>query len=67
MNIDCKSDTIVFNTVTRNFVPYRVNSKTGEIIITSKDDRDTDLNCIVTTWDNIYRKNLEIKSRGVKW
>ena len=62
-----KDDIVIFNTITKNFVPFRVNGKTGEIIITSKDDKDTDLNCIVTTWDNIYRRNLEIKSRGVRW
>jgi len=52
------NDIIIFNRYTKNFVAYRTNKKTGEIIITSDDDRDTDQTCIVTTWKNIYLNNL---------
>jgi hypothetical protein len=57
------NDILVFNKYTRNFVPYRINQKTGEIIITSDDVKDTDITCIVTTWNNIYLKNLNKRKK----
>ena len=55
-------DVVVFNKKTRNFVGFKLDSRTGEVIITSGELEDTDTNCIVTTWKNIYVENLEKKS-----
>jgi phosphorylcholine metabolism protein LicD len=49
---------IIINKYTREFVPYKIGEK-GEIIITSSRPQDNDETCIVTTWDEITKKNLE--------
>jgi hypothetical protein len=51
-------DTVVFNVKTKTFVDFRYR-KNGEIELNSTDPRDNDLDCIVTTWANIYGKNIK--------
>lgn len=51
------SEIVVLNIYTGNFVEYRLNED-GEVIIISTDLVDTQDTCIVTTWGNIYEKNL---------
>ena len=59
------SNAVVINKDTRDFVPYRLG-KNGEIVIVSTDPNDTDATCIVTTWENITKKNEEMKKFNVK-
>ena len=53
---------VVINKRTGSIVPFRL-SENGEIIFNSTDPRDTDEDCYVTTWDNIYIKNQLRKER----
>jgi hypothetical protein len=52
------TDIVVLNKYTGNFVDFRL-SPIGEIVLISPNEVDSELSCIVTTWGNIYNKNLE--------
>ena len=64
MFLEDQGGLVIYNKATRDFVPYRIDPLTGEVVIKSPNPKDSDLNCIVTTWENIYQRNLEKKGRG---
>lgn len=64
--MDKDDEIVVYNPVTQNFVPFLVDTATGEIIINSTNPKDDDENCVVTTWKNVSLLYNKRKVNGEK-